>query len=632
MQLDAEQEQFSNVIVEKSGQLPIKVHATGPLTKDHLAFASFGNGLISVSGWPEDGEQLDKGKFYVWPVDPCDQSRVAPPINSMCYVQNDPSRSAGSASVILVAETRIILAHVKTNSVPVPRHILVNGDPLRLIFSKAWNCLIVAAKEAGGLSLQFLDADTGEQLARPIMKTEKGKQAVSFLKYLGDPKDSITGLYEWILVKGSHTFAFIVVGTKLGKLFIVGVEPDEGETTAKGNERLIYYTRFRKQEDESKTNDIHKAKSKSIFAITSNGCTLMYNSGDNLRVEHLYLNEKKLKLAFKPYCLDSVAMRLRVEGNKLFVLTLKSSLHVLRIPEYDPDNMPAEPTKSLSLLHEDDRSQTAFDMIDIGSTELTNERGQFPIHMVSSTDGGLTGLSVPRYPQERSLDTVFSGRLQCSIRRFVRAHSSPGWLGSAKERKYGTLPLGQPDCAIFGIALNGAMYHFTLLDRPLLAFLHYVQHTILTRALPSQMPLTPEFGGKNRTYKRFNSRDVLDGDILRRSLDHHLLVDEIKTKQQLRKLCQLLDDLEGGKHTAAFNIDKMDTDSNNEASSAKATNAKSKVLSSPQTNSSDDGDALSQEEKDDAEGYFKLARAILIYLLTPSIKPNFPAHGAYAPY
>ncbi|KAK4100821.1 hypothetical protein N658DRAFT_83610 [Parathielavia hyrcaniae] len=498
-----------------------------------------------------DGVRL-KTKLRVWPVDASKPDAVPPPVH-MAKVVDMPSED-GIAPILIISGSRLMLADMYEEPGPVHRSIPVDGTPNRVIYCQFTQCLIVAVNQSDGPNLVFLDPDTGEDVGRP---TDKNKVPQPCIAGLGKEGDRIFGLAEWNYKRDGNVWNFILVTTKSGRLIVVTAEKlaprDGGPTTFR------YWTRFRKEVADA------------IYSVVGYEEGLIYCAGHTIHWEGLDTQEKRLK-PLKSFALGSPATSLRISHGKLVALTHSESLVVL-------DNLDAD-EEHTRLCHVDPWRRNGSDSIEMmaGAGLRSKSNG---ISLVADRECGVAGLWIPWDTPDRECEVVFEAELLSSIRRFRRGRTRPVWeQQQSPGSKYGRLPATADDAEILGVSLNGSLYGFALLSVEAWRLLRFVQNLAGQSAelCPFAVGLSGKRGGLLQQQQQqqqqhdqpsqqqqqlgehadlepklaYGLEMQVDGDVLRRCLERRALERLVCKQAHVKRLMELLAELDGGVHTAGL--------------------------------------------------------------------------------
>ncbi|KAF4446498.1 putative FUN12-general translation factor eIF2 [Fusarium austroafricanum] len=421
---------------------------------------------------------------------------------------------------------------------PVPRSILLDGTPMRLIYSQTWKVLVVAHLRDDRPTLSFIDPDTGANISTAA---NKDRQPSDYISGLGHQGDRIFGLYEWTYVKDGQAFPFIIITTQHGRLMIVSVAKGQPVETESGPIRqLQYWTRYKK-----------KGFTEPIYAVVGDDVGLLFCVGKTLHWEALDLTEKKLK-PMKQFRLDSPATSLRVEGTKVCALTAQHSLQVIDL------YVESEQTEA-SIIHSDRITRYTGHVIEMGDSQ--EPPGKWPVNLISTSQAGFAGVWIPWSQRHKEFEVVFEGVLPASVRRFRRGHTRPFWSAANRQRRYNTLFNTADQADVLGISLDGSLQQFSLIGLDLWRFLRLIQN--LAHHDSDVCPFT--HGNQSSRHSEMElDLDLelepqpypdtmhIDGDLLKRCLDLGALKRLVSIGDGIDLFCEYLDGIDDGIHTKGF--------------------------------------------------------------------------------
>jgi hypothetical protein len=522
---------------EAMGVAPVDVFPTqGTFDGGVAAMACCDNNLIMMSNFSFPKLRFHK-KNFVWLTDSNDPSMPSPSVHSAFDLGFSLSGYSGHMSLMLLAGSRLLFADIWPHFSLVPRCLPLNGTPTRVIFSQAWNCLVVGLLQDGKSTLAFIDPDTGSHIA---YASDKDKKPSEFISGLGHTGDRIYGLSEWLYVKDGRTFAFLLVTTREGRLLIVSVnkidhQPDVGG----GTRRLQYWTRYK------------KVMGKPIYSVVGDDDGIIYCVDKTIHWDVLDLAEKKLR-PMKQYDVDSPVTSLQVSNGKIFALTTMHSLEVI-------DHRAGGET-DMALIHTDAISRNTIHMIDIGTEEGHQTIGNWPVTMLSDHRGALFGVWIPWGQKNKEFRTIFEAILPSSIRRLIRARSRPLWQElESQDHHYGVIASDEDGSEVFGVSLDGSLRHFTLINLELWRVLSLIQNLALRSRLlnafggtasdSDSVMLDDEFDIEPRVHSKLMH---VDGDVLHHCLRSRLLESIVGVADGLDLFCEYLDGLGSGRWTDEF--------------------------------------------------------------------------------
>ncbi|KAG6017036.1 hypothetical protein E4U54_008585 [Claviceps lovelessii] len=550
---------------EVMGVAPVDVFRVhGSFGGGTAALACADNDLIMMTQFSETKLKFQT-KNYIWLTDSNDSSMPSPRVHSAFSLGLSLSGGyAGHTSIMVLAGSRILFADVWPHYALVPRCLPLNGTPTRIIFSHAWNCLVVAMLRSDRPTLEFIDPDTGKHIAAA---SDKDKNPLEFISGLGHAGDRIFGLSEWLYVKDGKTFAFLLVGTKDGRLLIISVNKLESRCGDSDDRRFQYWTRYK------------KLFGKPIYSVVGDEDGIIFAVDKTIYWDVLDLTEKKLK-QMKQYELDSPATSLRVSHNKIFALTTLHSLEVI-------DHRTGVGT-DMVLSHTDSIARTTVHMIDIGTNAGFPSDSRWPVTMLSDTRGGITGVWVPWGHQNKEFEVIFESSLPTSVRRFAYANGRAPWLRSERQNRYGVIASTEGGTDVLGVSLDGSLRHFTLIDIELWRLLSLIQN------LAQRRPYLKSPRASLSDSESMVSDECLDfepqlhpkqmhidGDLLSQCLEYRLVEKIVGTGDGFELFREYLDGLEGGRWTESFR------------------------------------DVIGQSDEERQGAYFGLGYDVLAYLLAP---------------
>ena len=411
-----------------------------------------------------------------------------------------------NADILLVAGTKIFLANMSTQSKPVPRNLPIGGTPTRLLYSHYLNVLIVAASVEGKCTLLFIDPDTGRDLARPA---DKKGTPLPYVTGLGEENERVYRLLEWSYMKDGKTWYFIVVCTNTGRLLIMSTERDTEEAAhplgtnmetdlSDGEERprgIRYWTRY-------------KFKcARPIYSVAGFADGLLYCSGSTIYCDILNLLDKRFETVAR-YELPSSAVDLIFEDNKIYATTNAHSLEVLQLVRN------VDGTAKIIQTHGDQVTRSALHHRILGKSP------ENLLNLVSDKSCSVVGLWATHNAKADTLEPVFEAQLSHSVLRFRSGSCRPIWDPTWDEPRglianLNTVPSLKTYPEVLGLAIDGSLYNFTILDLSSWKFLRFLLNLALQSPkiceftyTQSPLPLVPETNPKSMMH--------IDGDILQR--------------------------------------------------------------------------------------------------------------------
>ncbi|CZR62372.1 uncharacterized protein PAC_12269 [Phialocephala subalpina] len=476
----------------------------------------------------------------IWLSDASDSKFRQPVISGFAQLTSLSSISRLSESLLLVSGSMLFLADLSVVPKAVPRHIPLVGTPTRLLYSHTLDALIVAASIGKLSTLQFIDPETGEDMAQPI--DQETKLPVEFVSGLGNPNEKIFRVFEWAYKKHGKLWNYLIVATSLGRVLIISVDQKsqtngnrQGEVD-QGRQKISYYTR-------------HRFKSiDPVYSVTGFPEGLLWCTGDKLFCDMLDLTKKKFVRAAE-YDLPSPAINLEYKDGTIFALTKCHSLEVLRLVLNETN-----PNSSQIIRNYGD--QLTRDALH--HTMLVFR--QQPVHLVSDKSCSLVGLWPITGTKADTLEAVFEAELPNSILRFRSAKCRPiwdsSWNGTNRNTngtsKIQSSPEARNPSETLGLSITGSLSHFTMLQLTAWKYLRF----LIDLAILS--PQVCEFTYKDGPVSLTSITDPklrmqIDGDILKRCLVGRHLESLLRlgqntseSKKVFERFCELLQDYHGG--------------------------------------------------------------------------------------
>jgi len=436
------------------------------------------------------GDRIDRPKrtiHRIYLTDARNSNYTQPDLNSIAKFL--PNNLGGiDDSIFITAGSLLIMAGLSLQPKPVPRRIPIGGTPSRLLYSRNFNLLVVAANVKGKnrqekerstekgsgqerSTLLFIDPETGEDVSRPFdMKTN---DTVEYITGLGMANDKIFRLTDWTLVKNGKTWNFIILCTSSGRLVLVSAEREERAPPSHTDNmqtrlpRLRYWMR-------------HVFKTgKPIYCVTSFSEGLIYCSGTTLHCDILDLEARKFK-PLTEYQLPSPAINVVYEeGGGVYVLTSSHSLEILKLVT-SPDG-----GKVFVRTHGDQVTRTPLhhrilepSSLDDKSTTLLEPA----VHMITDREASVTGLWAISNTKADTLETLFEAQLPYSILKLRYGKCRPLWDSSWTSHAINdisNLPKSAKYPEVLGISLNGSLSHFTILDHDAWKFMRFLVNLAL---------------------------------------------------------------------------------------------------------------------------------------------------------
>ena len=431
----------------------------------------------------------------------------------------DPGFTAGS--FLCIDEDRIQTISLDTQPNMVPRRLALGGSPVRVIYSKRLDKLIVlhnrfeilrAARKTEGRPnvpgkralrpmISFLDSsvDPVTGLDPDAVNIDNGEnpdgiQALMLAEC--KPEEKFLGMTEWLPKVGGNEYHMLVINTKLtrarkpvGRLLFFAI------TKAKGNQPPKLTMKKRIDTDEP------------VYSVaTYPDMSLVYCCGNDLYMQTLGVVEPPRVVWQKPIkiAMRSPGRHITVKEPYIYVSSSRESLSVYR---YDADR--------LIYQFGDQNARCGLHHLQLASQSLI---------LASDMAGTVVGLW---QPPERRIDnamiTVFEAGLPGSITR-LRRISRPVWSRDGHEL-YGTNldklcnPSGPEDETILGSSADGSLTQMSILTGSQWRLLRFIQN------MAERNPLICPFHPGNPHKRQLEPSAArphymhINGDILERVLD-----------------------------------------------------------------------------------------------------------------
>ena len=450
-----------------------------------------------------------------------------------------PTLSAGTeGGLLLISDENILLVGLNHQAKVIPRYLSIPGTPSRIIYSERLGVFIVGACVAGKSTLLFIDPDNGKDLSRPVI--DKMGLDLPYISGLGNSNELILELFEWYFIKEDKAWHFIIVGTDGGSLLLVSTartEEEIEEPTAVEdsiNPPTAVHVRCWKK---------YRVKTKGPLC-SAVGCNdgIVYSAGNKLYYEGLDTQQKKF-VTIATHRLPSRVISLSVDGGTLYALTLEHSMRMLKLPTKE--------NPSFEVTHGDWRNRSGLHNL-IGKSTNTENR----IHLLSDKLHNVAGIWPSKESVPESLQPIFETQLPYSILRFRSGYTTPvwnsRWAGPERAEELGIVDITGKHAEVLGIALDGSICSFSVLDERAWLFLRFLYNRALKS--PRICEFTHDEISLNQyTVKEPNQTMHIDGDILRRVLETRAMeelvdVDEIENERPEEaslSLVDLLHDLHG---------------------------------------------------------------------------------------
>ncbi|KAL2887114.1 thermotolerance protein [Ceratocystis lukuohia] len=439
--------------VRRLGLLPVCLSQTPNDDTGNSIIASSGTSLISLNDYREDhsGRGEFKDASYIFPGDSNDSMRTLPAVHCLSVLPKGvPVQNSSSISVLMVTSKGVHIAELEKKARPVPRLIPIPGSPKRVLFSHTLDCLVVSTFEKNRPTLLFIDANTGEDLSIPTSRTGVVWPSISGL---GEDGDRILCVKEWLYTKDNNQFLFFLVCLKSKKMLIVSTSPVQ-DSTKIGNRALKYWTAHKIRGDEDP-----------VYCAHASGQNLYYSSGNNLNWAYLDNEDKKFKNK-ATLRLNSPVISIEDYGKDIIIMTAMQSILVLSPKEGENG------AGFFQILNTDPKPLMGNCKMAIGSDD--SPTSPFPLMLLGDREQKVSCRWVPK-SAGAEIENMFEGMMNGSIRKFCRARSQPNWWFKQTGPRFGRIPSTLDDAEVFGVALDGTVDHFSLLDMDGWRFLSLVE-------------------------------------------------------------------------------------------------------------------------------------------------------------
>jgi hypothetical protein len=172
------------------------------------------------------------------------------------------------------------------------------------------------------------------------------------------------------------------------------------------------------------------------------------------------------------------------------------------------------------------------------------------ITMLADASSNVVGVWTAVGGKDQQIETLFRASLPVPIRRFIQARCRMPWFEQREQGKYGTVRSTTESLDTFGVALDGALYHFTIIEPELWEMLNFVQGCAeKARSLTTLCNKDADGDESDSTRRHIN------GDTLSRSLESGVLEDILTDSDLRSNLFALLDKIDAGRLTEGFRED-----------------------------------------------------------------------------
>ncbi|TEA11507.1 hypothetical protein C8034_v007397 [Colletotrichum sidae] len=450
-------------------------------------------------------------RHRIWVTDFKDPSSVSVPVISATSIPNAHGNGDRNSLVLLSGE-RVSLVELHLREGPVPRRFPLPGTPVKMLYSKILQCLVVAVQVGDQPNIMFIDADTGSDLSAPY---DKNGSPTTFINGLGGAGDRILAM--------------------CGRLLLVNpTNEDTRHSEANERRKIRFSTRYKVRETAP------------ICSVVGEKEGIVYCAGKTLHWEVLDSAEKKL-VRRKSYELNSPAISLQVVNGKICALSLSDSLVVI-------DHRSNHQSGEMELVHMDQVTRKSNDFFNVG--DCTSGTPAWPVALLCGTNRDVAAVWTPWQERHKELEVVAEGTLSASVRKLGRGNVRPEWVATDHSPRYGSIPSTVDGAELLGVCLDGSVVHFNLLSLQAWRFLRLVQNL----AMRSKMlfPYSYEVSTLDDEQYEAEVKETprtmkhLDGDLLQRCYAKGVLEDIISEDSNVDLLREYLDDLDDGRWTAAF--------------------------------------------------------------------------------
>ncbi|SPO05811.1 related to FUN12 - general translation factor eIF2 homolog [Cephalotrichum gorgonifer] len=512
---------------EKLGRLPLEVLPTtsSPTTLQNSVFLCCDSAVVLLEEYDVKGTKGFGLRNRIVPMDPGSEMAECLQVASIAKI---PGGSAAEVPVLVLTGSRLLVANLEPRPGIISRRLPLGGTPLRLMYSQALRCLVVAATVRDRPTLIFMDPDTGENLSQPTDR--RGGEPQEFITGLGHEGDWIHSLCEWSYTKDESTFLYILVATNSGRLLVV--------SAARAGGVVKFWTRHKRSIQDAP-----------IYAVCAEADNIFFCAGSAVYWNKLDAVERRIK-DYATIDLVSPATALSITGRKLYALTQAHSLEVIDLDMVEQK----EDIRTVGGGLMEKRTRPASHMIDVGN--VSNGSPSWPITLLSDRECGVVGAWVPKKGDGQEVTIVLEAELPASVRRFRRGHTQPPWWRSRPgQPRYGRIPSTVDDAEVLGICLDGSMQHFTLLNMDAWRFLRLIQDAA-TEQCRSEAGDGPEASriilSRPSTPTLPRSQLQVNGDILQSVLANKGLEKLFGNSRNLRLFKRYLDRLDNGEWSRDF--------------------------------------------------------------------------------
>ena len=461
-----------------------------------------------------------------------------PPVEWVTPVPPELQIGGGLTPVLLLAGSRLLLAELSSTAKLIPRSLAVAGTPTKVIYSDLWKCFIVGMIQDDRPTIDFVDALTGEVISQA---TSASREPMTYAAGLGGEGDRILCMEVWSFYKDGQLFPYILVGLQGGNLLTLSARDADAATRGTGKSRVIqYWMRYKRKGNPGE----------SVYSVLGVDNGMVHCTGMTVHYEVLDPSAKKM-IELSHFELDSPALSMQVREGKLFVLTSRHSLLIL--DHCNPSTPNDIDPGRMQLLHADSATRSTIHMVPMQVPQPNNPAAS--ITMLADASSNVVGVWTALGRREQQLETVFKASLPVPIRRFIQARCRMPWFDQREQGRYGTVRSTSEDLDTFGVTLDGALHHFTIIEPELWELLSFVQ---------GRAEKTGKFAMLcNRDVNSDESDSVrrhINGDLLSRCLKSRILEEIMAGTDLHRNLFALLDVIEAGALTKGYRGDSKPED------------------------------------------------------------------------
>ncbi|KAB5572120.1 mono-functional DNA-alkylating methyl methanesulfonate N-term-domain-containing protein [Coniochaeta sp. 2T2.1] len=480
---------------------------------------------------PSDRGSMTTTKQRVWPVDVSNPAAASPSVDSITVLPRGLlTNRDGTVPLLILSGARVLFAELQLQPGPAHRHIPVNGTPTKILYSHYLRSLVVAVSRNDQPTLVFLDPDTGEDIGAAV---DKDDNICAFARGLGKPGDEIKSLAEWEYKRDGHTWHFLLVGMKYGRLMVMSAEKQRNPP-AGAKPQIRYSVRFQK-----------KGMDKPVYSVLGHGDSIIYCVGVKIVWEVMDPKEKRLR-PLNSYELETPATSLSMINGRLVALTYNNSVEIIA---HDGAGASDNETGS-QLVHSDPKHRNTWHMIEVAGSPTNDPLSS--LVMVSDWMCGVGGLWVPWQAPSRDCEVVFEADLPSSVRRFARGRTRPVWEQGVRKPAYGRIAMTVDDAEVLGVCMDGSLVQFQLLSLEVWRVLRFV-----VNLAELDEGITPFDRPSNEEMERFDPEPVpkpelmhVDGNVLERVVQRRALERLITKRAWMERFRELLDGIDEGRLTA----------------------------------------------------------------------------------